>query len=98
MFTVYLGFIGIILMFIAAILIIGAFISVLLKKPKIEWLLGIIIAISTIVSSIIYYYIRFILSGGSLSDSRVVKVIIIYIVTLLFGMTYIVHGRRRLTK
>lgn len=98
MATFYWGLIAIALCIVAAGSIIAVLISVLKKKPKIEWLLGFVIVISTIVSFVIYYYLRIIESGGNLSDWRVVFVIMAYIVSLLIGITFIFHGRKRFTK
>ena len=81
---------------VTAIFLAVAFISFILKKHKIERAMGILALISTVVSCLMYYYLRFTLSGGTLADWRVTFVLAIYLIAGALSVLSVVDGTRKI--
>lgn len=75
-----------------AVLLIAALVLCLRKKQRAERICGIIALISAAVSFAIYYYARFVQSGGTFQDWRVTFVTAVYAVAAAASVGFIIHG------
>ena len=96
--TIFLFYSALVLCAVTAISLMIALVSIVTKKPGIERSIGVVALISTVISFLIYYYLRIILSGGGLSDWRVVFVVTVYAVACILSASSIVDGSGKLKK
>ena len=91
-----LFFVGIALCVLVAICFISALIAFINKKPKAECISGVMALIATIISFTIYYYLRIILSGGTLLTANVIPIVIVYLFSLVLGIVVFLDGKRKI--
>ena len=97
MFINILFFIGIALSVFVVIFMVSALIAFLNKKPKAECTSGALALIATIISFSIYYYLRIVLSGGTLLTANVIPIVLVYFISLVVGVAIILDGKRKIS-